>query len=216
MAIGETVANEMRRLREARGWSQQDLADRLAEIGAPMNRVTLAKIEAGGTRAENLSIVDLLVLAAALDTSPVSLVFPVGRVELIEITPQLRIFSARASKWFCAEMALTDEQQLLINHSEWIQATSGTRAYRLRDRLSEEIREAKRQVSSAQYVGDDDQIKVAKLSHVEALRSLARLYAEMEQEGIAPPGEHRETVEAWKAIGIEVPEHWLWERNDDE
>ena len=154
---------------------------------------------------------DLLVLAAALDTSPVSLVFPAGRVEIVEVTPQLRIFSGRASKRFCAEMALTDEQQLLINHFEWTQATWGTRSYRECDRLSEVVRATRQKVASAEYVGDENKIREAKAEHVEALRVLERLYREMDRDGIAPPGETRETVNEWEAIGIDVPETWLWE-----
>lgn len=215
--LGQAIGAEIRRLRKAREWTQEDLAQRLEDLDAHINRVTLTKIEQGGERAENLKLRELLVLAAALDTSPVSLVFPVGRVELVEITPQLRIFSALASKWFCAEVALTDEERVQINLYEWQQATSGTRAHRLADRLSDEVRKARRQVSSAQYVGDQDQIKAAKAAHVDALHALERLYREMDRDGIAPPGETRETVEEWKAIDIEVPEHWLWERkNDDE
>lgn len=211
MAIGQTIASEVRRLRHGRGWTQQNLADRLAEIGAPLNRMTLAKIEAGGTRAENLSVADLLVLAAALDTSPVSLVFPAGRVEIVEATPELRIFSGLASKWFCAEEALTDERHLLVmDRGEWLRATAGTRYYREADWLSEGIREARKALQEAEYVGVERRIKDAKAGYSKALHALANHYDRMEREGIAPPGETPETVKAWKAIGIEVPKHWLW------
>lgn len=216
MSIGEVIAKEARRLREARGWKQQDLADRLAELGAPLNRVTLAKIESGGTRAANLSVADMMALAAALDTSPVSLVFPAGRVEIVEVTPQLRIFSGHASKWFCAEEALTDENRNRINSLEWSQATWGTRAYRESDRLSKDVEETRKRVADAGYVGDQDQIKTVKAAHVEALRALERLYREMERDGLTPPGETRKTVDDWKAIHIEVPAHWLWDQELEE
>ena len=39
---------------------------------------------------------DMLALAAALDTSPVSLVFPAGRVGEVEITPDLHIYVVRS------------------------------------------------------------------------------------------------------------------------
>lgn len=211
MYVGQVIAAEVLRLRESRGWSRQQLAERLGELGAKTDRAVIARIESGGTRAKNLSVADLLVLAAALDTSPVSMVFPAGRVEMVEVTPQLRIFSGLASKWFCAEVPLTDEYQRPINHGEWIQATWGTRSYRESDRLSENVRASRRQVASAEYVGDQHEIKAAKAKHVEALRALERLYRELDRDEIAPPGETLETVNEWKAIGIKVPDHWLWE-----
>lgn len=41
------MGRRMQMLREERGWSQADLAERLAEVGWPVHQTTVAKLEAG-------------------------------------------------------------------------------------------------------------------------------------------------------------------------
>ena len=76
LAAGEVFARRMREVRERRGWSQQRLSDRLRELGHPLHRVTLAKIEQGGTRARKVPLEDVLAIAAALDVAPLHLFVP--------------------------------------------------------------------------------------------------------------------------------------------
>lgn len=88
-SVTDVLAERVRRYRERAKLRQEDLADRTAELGHPLSRVTLAKLEAGGTRATNASLVDVLVLAAALDVPPPLLVLPLGEAEEVAITPEL-------------------------------------------------------------------------------------------------------------------------------
>ena len=65
--------------------SAQDLADKCAEIGHPIPRNVLANMESG--RRANLPLVDVIVLAAALDTSPILLLYPLGHVDEVQKLP---------------------------------------------------------------------------------------------------------------------------------
>ena len=103
--IGEVVGRRVERYRksalpteeelEARapsrrnrpGLTQDELASRLAKIGHPLGRVAIANIEAAGraestnknrTRGSNITLVDVLTLAIALDVPPVLLYVPLG------------------------------------------------------------------------------------------------------------------------------------------
>ncbi len=67
------------------GWSAQDLADRCEQLGHPIPRNVIANMESG--RRANLPLVDVMVLAAALETYPVCLIFPVGYVEETQELP---------------------------------------------------------------------------------------------------------------------------------
>ncbi|KIX78951.1 helix-turn-helix domain-containing protein [Streptomyces koyangensis] len=80
-----TVAGEVRRRRKELGWSAQELADRCGELGHPIPRNVIANMESG--RRANLPLVDVMVLAAALETYPVCLIFPVGYVEKSQELP---------------------------------------------------------------------------------------------------------------------------------
>ncbi|MFC1228517.1 MULTISPECIES: helix-turn-helix transcriptional regulator [Streptomyces] len=83
--IKANVAGEVRRRRKERGWSAQDLADQCARLGHPIPRNVIANMESG--RRASLPLVDVMVLAAALETYPVCLIFPVGYVEETQELP---------------------------------------------------------------------------------------------------------------------------------
>jgi transcriptional regulator with XRE-family HTH domain len=77
--VPQLFARRLSELREARGWSQQKLADRLAELGVRMDRAAIAKIERGQDahqkdRARRVSLEEFIALAAALGVSPLSLI----------------------------------------------------------------------------------------------------------------------------------------------
>lgn len=66
-------------------WSAQDLADECERLGHPIPRNVIANMESG--RRATLPLVDVMVLAAALKTYPVCLVFPVGYVDRTQELP---------------------------------------------------------------------------------------------------------------------------------
>ncbi|MFI0772494.1 helix-turn-helix domain-containing protein [Streptomyces sp. NPDC021218] len=83
--VKANVAGEVRRRRKEMGWSAQELADRCEQLGHPIPRNVIANMESG--RRANLPLVDVMVLAAALETYPVCLIFPVGYVEETQELP---------------------------------------------------------------------------------------------------------------------------------
>ncbi|QCX77203.1 hypothetical protein C9F11_17755 [Streptomyces sp. YIM 121038] len=99
-----TVAGEVRRRRKELRWSAQDLADKCEAIGHPIPRNVIANMESG--RRSNLPLVDVMVLAQALNTSPICLIYPVGYVEYVQRLPlQDPTPTLDALKWFTGERA---------------------------------------------------------------------------------------------------------------
>ncbi|WHM38264.1 helix-turn-helix transcriptional regulator [Streptomyces sp. BPTC-684] len=97
-----TVAGEVRRRRKELRWSAQDLADRCEEIGHPIPRNVIANMESG--RRSTLPLVDVMILAEALNTAPVCLIYPVGYVEDVQRLPLQDGTSALgALNWFTGE-----------------------------------------------------------------------------------------------------------------
>lgn len=108
-----------RRLRQRRddelGWSQAKLADRCEAIGYPIDKTTIAKIEKG-TRGVRLE--DALALSAALDTSPVFMLFPFEPRDRVTIG-SVAVPPETARKWSKGERPLS------MNHAnlkDWEQA----------------------------------------------------------------------------------------------
>jgi transcriptional regulator with XRE-family HTH domain len=94
--IEAIFAIRLREAREAHGWRQQDLADRMSELGSPMDRTTLAKIEKGKREAR---LGEAVALAAALDVAPTYLYLPIEGPEPVCLAPKLQVDPAHARQW---------------------------------------------------------------------------------------------------------------------
>ncbi|MFJ3909558.1 transcriptional regulator [Streptomyces vinaceus] len=80
-------------------WSAQDLADRCDQIGFPIPRNVIANMESG--RRAVLPLVEVMVLAEALYTHPLRLIYPVGYVEEVQQLPlTYPVDTAKAMRWF--------------------------------------------------------------------------------------------------------------------
>lgn len=100
------MARARERLVDDRGrrLSAQGLADRCAELGHPLDRSVIAKLEKGIR--QTVSVADLLVLAKALDLPPLALVFPVGYEEEAEVLPGRSEHPVTALRWASGEGVL--------------------------------------------------------------------------------------------------------------
>jgi transcriptional regulator with XRE-family HTH domain len=102
--ITRIIAREVRRHRDRRKMSQQQLADRTAELGMPIPRPVLANFERG--RRDSVSVAEVLVLAAALGVSPMELICPVGYDDEIELLPARKVDPLQASRWIDGELVV--------------------------------------------------------------------------------------------------------------
>lgn len=102
--LTRVIAREIRRHRDRRKMSAQQLADRTAELGMPIPRPVLANLESG--RRDSVSAAELLILAAALDVAPMELICPVGYDDQIELLPGRTMDPLQASRWFDGRLKL--------------------------------------------------------------------------------------------------------------
>ncbi|MFV0286245.1 MAG: helix-turn-helix domain-containing protein [Demequina sp.] len=91
------IGTHLGRLRDARGLSAQQVADRTRGLGVEITRSSIANLESG--RKTSLSVVELAVLAAALDVAPVRLLFDVED-DPVEVLPGNRVHGIDAADWF--------------------------------------------------------------------------------------------------------------------
>jgi transcriptional regulator with XRE-family HTH domain len=101
--VAETFARRVREVRERRGWTQQQLAERLRELGVPIDRTKVNRVETG---ARAVSVDDALAIAAALGVSPSVLFFPLARSELVRVTPVRVVSAEEGRRWFRGEQPL--------------------------------------------------------------------------------------------------------------
>ena len=78
--------------------SAQWLADRTKELGYEVSRSVISDLENG--RRRYVTTAELVILAAALNTSPVVLIYP-GPYDIhVELAPGLRVIEFDAAQWF--------------------------------------------------------------------------------------------------------------------
>lgn len=90
------IGDEIKRLRGKR--TGQWLSDRTAELGQRVSRSTISEIETG--RRKSITVTDLILLAAALNTTPVALVYPGPYTRPIKFTPNQEVPEIWAAQWF--------------------------------------------------------------------------------------------------------------------
>ena len=92
---GQAFARQVRESRERKPWSQEQLVDRLREMGVEWDRATLARLEAGKRKA---SLDEAMLLAAALGVSPQYLFLPRSN-EPVQLAPNLTVEVRLARDW---------------------------------------------------------------------------------------------------------------------
>ncbi|WP_131813935.1 helix-turn-helix domain-containing protein [Mycolicibacter kumamotonensis] len=95
--LAKRVGAAIRSTREMQNVSAVKLAARATELGFPIHRIAISKLESG-ERAVTLP--ELIVLAAALNTAPLALLLPGPADEAIEILPDNKMTNAAAIGWF--------------------------------------------------------------------------------------------------------------------
>ena len=81
----------------------QGLADRCAELGHPLDRSVIAKLEKGHRL--TVTVADLVVLAKALDVPTPLLLYPLGAAETVEVLPGVFRATWDTVKWFTGSRA---------------------------------------------------------------------------------------------------------------
>lgn len=168
MSDGETsaryvVAANLASIRARVGMaSAQELADRVKEIGGRLDRAAISKIE---SKARNVSLDEALMLAVALDVSPVHLFLPLDDDAPVQLAPKLAPVKARdVREWLRgrAPLPTTNEKTFRtawIPDSEWESRNARVEeAYQDWVRADRELRVAKTmlQTISNDYGRDEE------------------------------------------------------------
>jgi transcriptional regulator with XRE-family HTH domain len=110
LTAGLVFGRRLREVRKRHGWTQQDLADRMTELGHPIHRVTLARIEKGGTPAHNVTLENVLALSFALGVSPLHMICPFDPdARLRVVSKKQAVDSILVRQWLRGWEPLLDE-----------------------------------------------------------------------------------------------------------
>lgn len=96
--MSDVVATRIRTARKRRGWSAQELADRLAAVGAPeLTMFVISNIESGrrktdGKRRREVGVDELFLIAYVLGVPPIHLLVPAEDSKTpVEVAPNVQV-----------------------------------------------------------------------------------------------------------------------------
>lgn len=102
----KVAGRQVAEVRERRGWSQADLAERVNDlVGEGWHQTTVAKIEKGQRQ---IDVRALLFLAVALDVSPLHLIVPRDDDAVLTVTEKHEVSASEARAWIRGEQPLPD------------------------------------------------------------------------------------------------------------
>lgn len=179
------IAGEIRRYRNERGLSGQQLADRCARFGLEISRATITDLENG--RRVSMTVAELLVLAAALEVSPLLLVVPLGLREDMEILPGLTVNAWDAAKWIgggCqAIIELAGDGPAFKLHQE----PTAIDYFRAHDAVLAAWRRLIQHMTNALAAGDDSGGRTYRAAAENTIKELAEVRARMAEAGLLLP-----------------------------
>jgi transcriptional regulator with XRE-family HTH domain len=184
------IAREVRRYRKARGMSVQQLSDALEHLGVTLQRPVLSNLENG--RRETISAAELNALAKALQVSRLLLEFPLGRTDVIEVLPGVKVTPWEALQWALGNQPLpgrpetkvdpTGTFELWQDHTKhvtlWRRSVENAKKFRAEADRAESPDARERLISDAQY---------AELFEDGAISSLRQTRKQMRAAGLTPP-----------------------------
>ncbi|WP_147978996.1 helix-turn-helix domain-containing protein [Streptomyces sp. MS191] len=114
--LAQITASQVRRYRELREMSAQQLAEACADLGHPIQRSVIANLENG--RRGQVSVAEVIVLAVALKVPPIYLIYPCGLVEDMEGAPGLVSDPYEWALWFSGEFRDAVQGQVQASNEE--------------------------------------------------------------------------------------------------
>lgn len=98
--IGARIAyfRELARDDRGRKLTAQALADRCTDLGLPIGRPAIAKMERG--LRDTITVAELEIIARALNVSPADLMFPLGQAAEVEVLPGQHVDTWDAVLWW--------------------------------------------------------------------------------------------------------------------
>ena len=186
-------ARRMRRYREKRRWSQEDLAQELTVAGWKVDRAQLARIESGD---RGLSLDEALRIAWVLSVPPALLYLPLGDADEVAITPNEKMQPIQALQWVTGDV--NSSPGIVRDPVAWSTDMALWWLYDRHAKAVERVHVAQLDVDGAEMI--EVGVENARVRYLEALRTLAGIQDEMRTNKLALPTLHKDLAEALKKV----------------
>lgn len=172
------IGRAIQAARVGRGLKVAQLSERTRELGYPIHRVAITKIETNH-RAGKLDLAELIVLSLALGVPPVQLIYPELPAGPVRAWPKSDqpCMSVEALQWFSGHLAAWQ-----IERTPLTEMSTNVRVYAARKyfRAMEEVREADNKRRNAQFMPHAVDMTLEEAE--QAFREAERRYYEIKEE----------------------------------
>jgi transcriptional regulator with XRE-family HTH domain len=161
-APSKVLAGEVARLRRARGWSTEQLSDRLRELGVLLHPTAITKLEKGD---RGVSLDEAFALAVAFKVPLSLMALPLREGADVALTPTTRVHAWRVWEWLHGLEPLVEDNDI----PQWRGDVQPAWLYDGVREAQKAAQRASAAVPAAEYFGDPDGVKSAREGYVTAL-----------------------------------------------
>jgi|GEM_PF-1270175 len=198
--ITHAVGSAIRYWRERRQMTTRELEEATSQLGQTISRAVITNLE--NQRRDAVSLAEVLVLAAALDVSPILLIAPVGREPKVEILPGVEVTPWESRGWVHGALAA---KYANFSNERWTESNRVLYLYEVHRNL---IRRYHQMVAALRVELESDELSIDSAGRrvedaVKMQRERQRAYLQAMVQSLAKLREHRELI---SAEGFLVPE----------
>ncbi|MBF6062490.1 helix-turn-helix transcriptional regulator [Nocardia terpenica] len=128
LEMAQRIGIGVSRLRKGLRLSASALADRTRDLGYPISRGAIAKIESN-SRGGKIDLAEVLILAKALKVPPLQLIYPDSFERQVEALPGIHTDEGLAVLWFSGEGGLPELDSPLLDEDETSERLPLVRSY---------------------------------------------------------------------------------------
>lgn len=196
----QVIAQRVKELRKARGWSADKLAQEMTNAGIPWERMVVTKLENG--RRAAVTVEEWLTLGYVLDVPPPMLFLDLAAGTPVELYDGQQIHPWLAWQWITGDEPPTSTERMVIRPREYVASTAEIRLYRREGAAARDVERNASGLALAERAGNEEKEREWTMGYLEALRTLAMVLDEMVDQKMTPPGKPREWIEEIRNMGL--------------
>jgi len=180
--VSDRVAEQVSTLRRSARLTREQFSARCQALGLDLSPAALTNVETGrrdstGRRRRDVSVDELVVLAAALNVPPVQLMFPLGAVPEVEMLPGVLTSTWTAYQWAYGEQTRISGSE--TDQREWWRGRA--------DQLDAYKRHTEAAGRYFRHLHGDDLTGDSSVQAASAVRDLVQVREDMARRGWALP-----------------------------
>lgn len=197
---GELLGWQLKKWRDRRKLSAQELAGRTAAIGAAtLTRSAISKIEVAQ---RGVSVDEWLALAYALSVPPILLLIDLDDAPDVAVAPTVALHPWLAWEWIRGDRPPIAPDRTVLRVEEFHDSRRAISLYESQREASDQLHRIDYERTRARFARNDARLRQMDEDYVDALKRLSGVLSEMVENGLALPNQPEQWVRDMRELGI--------------